>query len=146
MSRPIQKGFSSLAIIFVILVVAVLGFIGWRVYEGAREKRNNRAQAPLTDENELVTTAAREYCDSRRLETDMYFTLSNSPKPITYSTDRAFARASVRCVMASLKNEGGSGGVEYILTKKNGVWVVLYADIENNPAREQAFGVPAEFE
>jgi hypothetical protein len=47
-----QKGFSAVEVLVIVVVVAVLGFVGWRVYDSQQSKTEN-SQAEATPKTEM---------------------------------------------------------------------------------------------
>lgn len=148
MNKATQSGFNVIAIVLAVAVILVAGLVAWRMLYSGQHIQNQPA-TPNTNQkttDELVIDAAREYCTSKApAGTQTDFTVGKigaNSKAVVYSADGNFAKANIRCVLSGLDG----GAIEYVLGKKNANWDVLYADIEENPAKAQQFGIPANFE
>ncbi|GEM_PF-6792974 len=99
------------------------------------------------DEDDLVTSAAREYCESQvsNLGQPLHFALGKlgpEGKSVKYSTNKLFAIVNSSCSVD--KDQIGGSGAIYTLKKVDNHWQVLFASQQDDPEKNKLYGVPDE--
>lgn len=162
-----QNGFSTVEILVIIVVIGLLGAVGFFVYDRQKSNSGDTAagnivstnstqnRAETTDKavatptlDEQVLAALKAYCNANVDPTTRQpFVLTvgksgKNQKQVLYSSDKKFA--SVNAVCSSDGTTDGSGSA-YYFKNVNGSWVFLYnGQMENTKYKEQ-FDIPSDF-
>ncbi len=154
-----QKGFSAIELMLVLVVVLLIGAVGFFVYDSqdaatttdtptnSTEKTTEPTNTPSTLD-EQVLAALKAYCNANvdpTTKQPFVLTVGRSgkdQKEVLYSSDKIFA--SVNAVCSSDGTTGGSGSA-YYFKKVNDTWVFLYNGQMESAKYKEQFNIPSDF-
>lgn len=163
-----QRGFSAVEAILLLVILGLVGFVGWYVYDsGQKTSEDTKSSTSTVDKSKEVAETSEKVTKSKAASSDEQviatvkawcsanvdpatkkpFVLTvgkagEAQKQVLYSADKNFAYVNAVCTTNGTTEGSGSA---YYLKKVNDTWVYLYRGQMASPEYTEQFGIPSDF-
>ncbi len=149
MKRLNQRGIGAIEGLLILLIVGLIGFVSWYVYQANNKTTVPKDQTTQTTTPRVVSTdgaviaAAKASCEAAADSILQLGTQGPDQKKVMYSADKQFARINAACP----KRGGGAAGffVTYILKNIDSKWQVIDNGTMSDPAKVKQYNIPNDF-
>lgn len=121
--RASEKGFTTIEILLVLLIITIIGAAGAVVYSNTKKDADTKNASTSAQKKDTSTKKIEEKTKPKTIETTMRETLDCTSEDTVISCELRDQTST----LAWVTKDDGYGGANYYLAQEDGDWKVIYS-------------------